>query len=282
MSGNVERQLRTIACSFFTSCPSTIKHEAFASTVTHHRLANLAAVMLLAASPLFTRHAQSQTPPSPNLNRNVIFLDPAHGGPDTGALLPNHVAEKDVTLAFNARLRAALATAGFAAISPRDADPTTVILPDQRAALANRARPLACILLHATANGSGIHLFTAPETGDGPQSTFSRQSLSLGNLLGVSLLGAKLPVLLTHASIAPLDNLTCPAVALEVAPLPDGNLASTNAAYQQRIAKAIVAALEKWRSQLPPPPPRPVEPAPSPAPATAPAPASTPAPGVTP
>ncbi len=230
--------------------------------MTHRHLPILAASLLSAASS--TLHAQ--TPPSPTLNRNVIFLDPAHGGPDTGAQLPNHIAEKDVTLAFNAKLRAALAAAGFAVISPRDADPTVAITADQRAALANRAHPLACILLHVTASGTGVHLFTAPDSANTAQSDFDAQSTSLANLIGVSLTSAKLPVLLTHASIAPLDGLACPALALEAAPIPNGTDAATPAtdtAYQQRIAKAIAAALQKWRSLLPPPPPRPAEPAPA-------------------
>jgi N-acetylmuramoyl-L-alanine amidase len=217
--------------------------------VTHRLPIILAATLLLAASPIL--HAQ--------INRNIIFLDPAHGGPDTGATLSNRVAEKDVTLAFNGRLRAALATAGFTAISPRDADPTAIISPDQRAALANRAHPLACILLHVTASGTGVHLFTSPNAVD------STQSDALANLIGTNLLGAKLPVLLTHASVAPLDSLACPAIALEVTPLPHGDSATqpTDAAYQQRIAKAVATALQKMRSQLPPLPPRPAEPAPT-------------------
>jgi N-acetylmuramoyl-L-alanine amidase len=219
--------------------------------VTHRLPITLAATLLLAASPIL--HAQ--------INRNVVFLDPAHGGPDTGATLPNHVAEKDVTLAFNVNLRAALATAGFTAISPREADPTTIISSDQRAVLANRAHPLACILLHATASGTGVHLFTSPNAADPTQSD-ALANLVGTNLLGTNLLGAKLPVLLTQASIAPLDSLACPAIALEIAPLPNGDSSTqpTDAAYQQRIAKALASALQKMRSQLPPPPPRPAEP----------------------
>lgn len=228
--------------------------------MTHRLPITLAAILLLAASPIL--HAQ--------INRNVIFLDPAHGGPDTGAQLPNHVAEKDVTLAFNAKLRAALATAGFTAISPRDADPIAIISPEQRAVLANRAHPLACILLHVTASGTGVHLFISPNAADPTQSD------ALANLVGTNLLGTKLPVLLTHASIAPLDSLACPAIALEVAPLPNGDSTTqpTDVSYQQRIAKAVTAALQKLRSQLPPPPPHPAEPAPTPA--------AAPTPGVTP
>ena len=217
-----------------------------------------------------TLHAQTPTPTPPTVYRSLIFLDPAHGGPDTGAQFPNHILEKDLTLAFTSRLKTALTAASFYVISPRStdtADPTAVLPPDQRASQANHARPAACILIHATPSGSGVHIFTStlPDIGevkpwqsipwDTAQSSFITPSRQLADLLGASLLQAKIPVILSHASIAPLDNLTCPAVALEIAPLTTGDstTAITDATYQQRIAAAITAAIQQWRTQNAPP-----------------------------
>jgi N-acetylmuramoyl-L-alanine amidase len=213
-----------------------------------------------------TLHAQTPTPPQPTTNRNLIFLDPAHGGPDTGAQFPNHILEKDLTLAFTARLRTTLAAASFNIMAPRDADPAEVLLPDQRASLANHARPTACLLIHATPSGSGVHIFTStlPDIGevkpwqpvpwDTAQSSFISPSRQLADLIAASLLQAKIPVILSPASIAPLDNLTCPALALEIAPLTIGDATTpvTDAAYQQRIAAAITAAIQQWRTLNPP------------------------------
>jgi N-acetylmuramoyl-L-alanine amidase len=216
-------------------------------------------LIALASTIVAAQSVAAQT----QFNRNLIFLDPAHGGPDTGAQLPNHILEKDVTLAFNAKLRVALAAASFTVISPRDADPAEVIPTDQRAGLANHARPLACLLLHATASGSGIHIFTSalsPDPNQDPADTIPwgsaqaasiPQSVALANLVGLRLQSQKLPVILTRGSVPPLDNLTCPAIALEIAPLSANTAAApvTDDLYQQHIAQAIVAALQAWRTQ---------------------------------
>jgi N-acetylmuramoyl-L-alanine amidase len=214
-------------------------------------LAILTSLIPIAARP------QQPTP------RTVIFLDPAHGGPDPGARLPNNLLEKDITLAFAARLRALLSTNGFAVISTHETDPAVAFPTDQRAEIGNHAHPTACLILHATSSGTGIHIVTsalAPDTFDDPhspipwnsaQSASIPQSLDLANEIGVALDRAKLPVILSRASLRPLDNLTCPAVAIEIAPLnPAGSDATpvNNAAYQQNIAKAIAAAVASWRS----------------------------------
>jgi N-acetylmuramoyl-L-alanine amidase len=197
--------------------------------------------------------------------RTIVLLDPAHGGPDTGAHLPDNLLEKDLTLAFAARLRALLATSGFTMVSTRDADPAVSFTTDQRAEIANHGHPSACLVLHATSSGNGVHVITSslnpPSELDGPhttvpwnaaQSASIPQSLSLANEIGVSLQRAKIPVILSRTSLRPLDNLTCPAVAIEISPFAptDGDPTPvTDANYQQNIAKAIAAALTSWRSR---------------------------------
>ena len=204
-------------------------------------------------------HAQQPLP------RTIVLLDPAHGGPDTGAHLPNNVLEKDINLAFATRLRALLAGSGFTIISTRDADPAVTFTTDQRAEIGNHAHPAACLILHATSSGSGIHIITsslapqgdvedthAPIPWNTAQAASLSQSLSLANEIGLSLQRAKLPVILSRASLRPLDNLTCPAIAIEIAPLVSADYNRTlvtDAAYQQNIAKAIADALTSWRTR---------------------------------
>jgi N-acetylmuramoyl-L-alanine amidase len=226
---------------------------------------NIAALLtlILLASLAPPLPAQQPTP------RTVILLDPAHGGPETGARLDDHLLEKDVTLAFATRLRALLATSGITVIATRDSDPTVPFPTDQRAEIANHAHPTACLILHATASGNGIHLVTSdltpPDDAETPhtiipwntaQTAFLPQSLTLANELGAALLHAKLPVILTRASVRPLDNLTCPAVAIEVAPLTASDSKPTpvtDAVYQQRIGQAIAQAIVSWRTHIAPP-----------------------------
>ncbi len=196
--------------------------------------------------------------------RFLILLDPAHGGDDTGARLSPDMLEKDVTLAISFRLRSLLAARGFAVISTRDNDASAPTL-DDRASAANHADALACILIHATASGNGVHIFNSslppanvPPSStrrflpwDTAQSAYIDRSLRLAAEMSAALDRAKIPVTLGRTYLRPLDNLTCPAVAVEMAPLAasDGQDAAdvSNPAYQQRVADAIAWALMQWR-----------------------------------
>jgi N-acetylmuramoyl-L-alanine amidase len=203
------------------------------------------------------------------VNRNVILLDPAHGGPDAGASLGGGVLEKDVTLALAGRMRTALTAAGFLVVSTQDGDPAAVLSADDRADAANRARPLACVVLHATGSGSGVHVFTSmlqpaaavtesdgegftPTPWDEAQAAFVAQSGALRASLFAALGKANLPELSGHAALRPLDNFTCAAVAVEVAPLLSaGGDATpvTDGDYQQRVAGSLAAGLRAYRDQ---------------------------------
>jgi N-acetylmuramoyl-L-alanine amidase len=227
--------------------------------------------------------------PTPSISRNIVVLDPAHGGSDNGAPLTPNLLEKQFTLSFAARLKPLLAAAGFTVVTTRDADPTatTPLTLDQRAGTANHVRALACILIHATPSGSGAHIFTSSLPTDEPidptapilwnqaQIPYIPQSLRLANQLGLSLIHANIPTTLSHAAIRPIDNLTCPAVALELAP--NSGTPLTDATYQQRAAQAITAALVAWRN-LQPPAPKPPLPPPAATPAPTPAPTPIPTP----
>ena len=222
-------------------------------------------------------HPQGQTFDALQMNRNAVVLDPAHGGQDAGATLGDKILEKDVTLAFAARLRATLTAAGFTVVSTREADSTTPPINDQRAEIANRAHAVACIVLHATASGSGVHLYTSalqpqeedaiasipltprsafvPVSWDRAQAAFVSQSLRLVSDLSAALGKASLPAFSRREPVRPLDNLECPAVALELAPLAvAGSDATpvTDADYQQRVAATLTTALQAWREHATP------------------------------
>jgi len=208
------------------------------------------------------------------MNHNLVVLDPAHGGPDSGVSLGNNVPEKFTTLALAGRLRNALASSGFTVVATRDADSSDPLTTDQRAETANRTHAVACIVLHATTVGSGVHIYTStlqpsdPDTTATPSSAFVpvswdtaqaasvTQSLRLADDLKAALARGNLPVQLGKASVRPLDNLMCPAVAIEIAPLAAATGESTpdtDANYQQHVADAVAAALRSWRTHAEPP-----------------------------
>jgi N-acetylmuramoyl-L-alanine amidase len=286
-------------------------HSPRAVTETRLFILKAATALLLSAAsgvsqtPVPAQASASQAQPAspmlpkqlPSFYRNLIVIDPAHGGSDGGAQLADGAVEKDVTLAFAQRLRPLLVAQGFTVVSTRDSDPADVLAADQRAGTANHTRPLACLLLHAAASGSGVHVATSSlePAGDGPprvlrwnnaQAGTLAVSLRLANEVGLALSNAHLPVVLLRASVPPIDSLTCAAVVLEIAPLTPAEgsrLAVTDAAYQQRVAEATAQGLASFRTHNAPAPsalpPSPPPPAAVGRPALPAAPASTPAPG---
>lgn len=201
-------------------------------------------------------------------NRTTIVLDPGHGGPDAGSRISDNVTEKDVTLALANRIRALLTARGFNVITTRNSDAATsqpgiALSLDDRAGIANHARPSACLLLHATGSGRGVHLYTseiAPTEGEKlpiswltAQAPWVTQSQHLADQLATALQRSRLVVVRNSASIRPVDSLTCPAVVLELAPSTDDPDSISDAAYQQKTAEAIAGTMVFWQNQAQPP-----------------------------
>ena len=210
--------------------------------------------------------SQNPAPTSPNANiasgtsrRVLAVVDPAHGGSERGAALTDTLAEKDVTLGFARLLRHELEVRGFAVALLRDADTSSTL--DQRAAAANVARAGIYISLHATSQGSGARVYTALLPVEGPsQGAFHAWNAAQSPALPVSRIVAaaivaemqkrEFPVRASSASLRPLNNVSMPAVAVELAPGTDGVADLTNANYQQRAASAIADAVVSVRDRL--------------------------------
>ncbi|MFL6427773.1 MAG: N-acetylmuramoyl-L-alanine amidase [Acidobacteriaceae bacterium] len=187
----------------------------------------------------------------------VVVLDAAHGGADTGAHLAAHLDEKDLLLALSIRLRSMLSARGIPVITTRESD--TTLPPARRAAVANAHKPAACLILHASDSGSGIHLFTSslppaqPTTflpWDQAQAAYLQKSLRWAAEINSAMTHAGVPVTLGRTAMQPLDNMTCPAAAVEIAPLTkDGSITAelTDPDYQSRILAGLAAAIESWR-----------------------------------
>lgn len=90
------------------------------------------------------------------LKGKLIVLDPGHGGSDTGAIGPNNVTEKNVTLAIARDLRVLLLNSGATVLMTRNTD-KDVAYPgasgvdelQARVAIANQANADLFISIHA-------------------------------------------------------------------------------------------------------------------------------------
>lgn len=203
-------------------------------------------------------------PAVPNVTpRFLVVIDAAHGGDDTGARIGNgvadHAVEKDIVLSLSVRLRSTLSAHGIGVITTRESDINLNSIG--RAEIANRDSAAACILIHATATGSGVHLYTSslapvPVTRFMPwqtaQSGYITQSLKLSSEIDSALAHAEIPVTLGRTSLQPMDSFACPAVAVEIAPLVSGATTKatpiSDSAYQKSIVDALTAALTEWRN----------------------------------
>jgi N-acetylmuramoyl-L-alanine amidase len=188
--------------------------------------------------------------------RFAVVIDAAHGGPDTGARLSDRLLEKDFALTLSVRLRSTLAAHGISVVTTRETDSNLPAV--NRAETANHVGAAACISLHATTSGSGVHLFTASLTPvpitrflpwDTAQGAYAEQSLRLSSELDSAMTHAEIPVTLGRTALQPLDSFTCPAVVVEFAPLygTAGVTPLSNPGYQDRIVAALAAAVEQWQ-----------------------------------
>jgi N-acetylmuramoyl-L-alanine amidase len=201
-------------------------------------------------------------PPAPaaqTFHRPLAVVDPAHGGEERGAALTNTLAEKDVTLGFARLLRHELELRGFSVLLLRDADTTLTL--DQRAAAANVARAVIYISLHADSLGRGARVYTSLLPVEGPSNgafhpwnSAQAPALPVSKIVSAAIVATmrkqEFPVQASPASLRPLNNVFMPAIAVELAPGPNGITDLTSANYQQRTAAAIADAVASVRDRL--------------------------------
>jgi N-acetylmuramoyl-L-alanine amidase len=204
--------------------------------------------------------AASQQPPLSPPPKFVVVLDAAHGGNDAGGRLDSGQLENAVNLALSVRLRSLLGARGIQVVTTRESDVTVDL--NKRAEIANHANAGACLSLHATETGSGVHLFASSlspaqpshfaawKTAQGPWVT---RSLALAGVLNSALTHASINVTLGRTALPGLDSMTCPALAVEIGPeRGEGNKITAepdNFDYQAKIAAALAAAVLEWRTE---------------------------------
>jgi N-acetylmuramoyl-L-alanine amidase len=176
------------------------------------------------------------------------MIDPAHGGSETGAVLNPAILEKDVTLALARRLRLDLGARGFVADIVRDSDVN--LSTDDRAAKANAEHPVLYVCLHATSETGGLRVYTAMlaegADGHGPFTdwdTAQFPSLALSRAaqqeIAAAIQKSGISARALVAALRPLNNVTSPAVAVELGPSKADVSQLVSAEYQQTVSTAL-------------------------------------------
>src|SRR5215813_370459 len=188
----------------------------------------------------------------------IVMVDASHGGNERGAALSDQLAEKDVTLAFARRIRQELEVRGIPALVLRDGDATLGL--DERAAAVYTQRPAIYIAIHAANDGSGVRVYTAilPSdlTSHGPFLAWDgaqAPSLGMSQLTAAVIkteLRKKVAARAMAAPLRPLNNITTPAIAIEIAVPSDEISKLTSLDFEGGISVAVADGVANMRSRL--------------------------------
>lgn len=194
---------------------------------------------------------------------NTIFLDPGHGGQDSGAFYYN-VAEKDLNMQIYHKLRAKLEELGYKVLTSRDSD-IDVDFVTERSRMVNKTNSDIFISIHFNATGSayskasGIQTYSYRDEPDYPSKINKywhnhpdrmSESKRLATAIHSSLLaetGAKDAGLL-ESSYAVLRETAKPAVLLELGYMDNftENQQIRDSNYQDKLVAGIVKGIQKY------------------------------------
>lgn len=186
------------------------------------------------------------------LKGKVIVVDPGHGGSDTGAIGPNNIAEKTVTLAIARDLRTLLSNQGVTVIMTRTSD-QDVAYPgassidelQARVAIANNANADLFISIHADSFSEAVHGTTTYY--------YPGSDSSLANFVQDSLIDQ---LKLSNRGFQPNDYYvlkytTMPAILTEAAFIsnPTEERLLSNRAFDRKIATGIYNGIKNYFSR---------------------------------
>ena len=194
---------------------------------------------------------------------NTIFLDPGHGGQDSGAFYYN-VAEKDLNMQIYRKLRAKLEELGYKVLTSRDSD-IDVDFVTERSRMVNKTNSDIFISIHFNATGntyskaSGIQTYSYSDEPDYPSKINQywhnhpdrvSESKRLAAAIHSSLLaetGAKDAGQLER-SFAVLRETAKPAVLLELGYMDNFTESQQirDSHYQDKLVAGIVKGIQKY------------------------------------
>lgn len=215
-----------------------------------------------ATAPAAQPALPTPNPPIPSAmpaRRYFAVVDASHGGDDHGETLSAALLEKDVTVALARSLRQELESRGISTLVLRDSDANLSL--DQRAVFANADHAAIYIALHAASSSHGVRVYTAlmpiGEDDRGPFRSWTTAqhpalplSQSTATAIASELQKRQLPVRILSAALRPLNNMTGPAIAVEVAPQGSDVAQLTAPDYQQLVTGAVATAIAAVRDQL--------------------------------
>lgn len=215
----------------------------------------------LSQQPAQPQPAQPQPAPETHAHAQPEFLvviDPGHGGDDPGASLGDKMEEKDVTLSLARRIRADLQERGIVTRLLRNEDETIDL--EQRAEAANAQRASVYLAIHAGTPGTGVRVYTAAMTSPTPdpgkflpwdeaQLPYLMRSRTLSKAVASELEKKGVDALSLVTPLRPLNNISAPAIAIELASDRETVQQVVGQKFQSTVAAAVASQVAQLRPQ---------------------------------
>jgi N-acetylmuramoyl-L-alanine amidase len=181
---------------------------------------------------------------SNNTSRQLVVIDPGHGGPDVGATR-NGVYEKDIALTMSKQLGRILQQMGYSVMYTRTEDIDLDLEP--RVQMAENARASAFVSVHVNSLGASASQVNGVETYHAPGASLGENLAELVHEQIIASTGAT-DRGVRSARFHVIVKTSMPAILVETGFITNPSEASklVNSAYQERIAAAIARGIDQF------------------------------------
>ncbi|TYQ25398.1 N-acetylmuramoyl-L-alanine amidase [Pseudanabaena sp. UWO311] len=188
--------------------------------------------------------SQIQPSYSNNNGRQLVVIDPGHGGPDVGATR-NGVYEKDIVLAMSKQLGRILQQMGYSVMYTRTEDIDLDLEP--RVQMAENARASAFVSVHVNSLDASASQVNGVETYHAPGASLGKNLAEFVHEQIIASTGAT-DRGVRSARFHVIVNTSMPAILVETGFITNPSEAArlVNSSYQERMAAAIAKGIDQF------------------------------------
>ncbi len=179
-----------------------------------------------------------------NTGRQLVVIDPGHGGPDVGATR-NGIYEKDITLAMSRQLGRILQQMGYAVVYTRTEDIDLDLEP--RVQIAENSRASVFVSVHVNSLDANASQVSGIETYHAPGASLGKNLAELVHEQILASTGAN-DRGVRSARFYVIRNTSMPAILVETGYITNPSEAArlVNPSYQERMAEAIARGIDQF------------------------------------